>query len=130
MNRELRALLRDVADGEIGPTVAVRAKDLLSRKIKRPRKAIRTRAEDKRAKRDRHREETRTIRSERMRLSGSRCEYLIDSWGNRCHAPAQHMHHREGGSGRRRQKQSVENVRMLCLVHHKIEHGERLWVKP
>lgn len=97
---------------------------------KPPRKAMRTRAQDRAEKRAAHREQTRTIRAERMRLAGGRCEYVIDLVGNRCQAPAQHMHHLEGGSGRRRQKQSIANVRMLCLVHHRIEHREHPEVNP
>jgi hypothetical protein len=89
----------------------------------------RTRAEDRKAKRETHRDETSKIRALRMLVAGGQCEAALQCNRTQCTASHRcpslgplHMHHLEGGSGRRRQKQSVENVRMLCWKHHREAH--------
>jgi hypothetical protein len=97
----------------------------------------RTRAEDQKAKRETHRQQTARIREERIRIAGGKCEAYLFPEGPwemsslgvpfgqppvQCAGSAEHMHHLLGGSGRRRQKQSVENVRMLCAFHHREAH--------
>lgn len=124
------------------PEIQARIRDL-SRKIKALRRQLprapsaafkgRTRAEDRASKREAHRRETARIRDERMAICGGRCE-AADRMAlfGRCYLPAAHMHHMRGGNGRRRQQQSVDTVRMLCVFHHFEAHGARIEgkVKP
>lgn len=86
----------------------------------------RTLAEDRAAKRETHRQETARIRDERMGIAQGQCEWgILDTFRNApCFRSATQMHHLVGGSGRRRQKQSVENVRMLCAFHHREAHRD------
>ncbi len=131
MNHALRSLLRDVAAGHIaGPRAeqhTVFARETLHPKRRGPAKPGPTRAEDRVERRRKHAEGTARIREERMRISGGRCEGILLSkidFMPVCPCPyaAVHMHHLEGGSGRRRQRQTVENVRMLCEFHHREAH--------
>ena len=82
-----------------------------------------SRAEAREAKRQRHREETAAIREAVFKRAEWRCQWTLPS-GRRCSRLADHLHHKEGGSGRRRQRQSVENTEALCWFHHKEAHGE------
>lgn len=84
-----------------------------------------SRKEAREAKRRKHAAETDEIRKARLRIAKDQCEQMemgercgvIDPLGNHLH-----MHHLEGGSGRRRQRQTVQNVRIYCEAHHRDAH--------
>lgn len=70
--------------------------------------------------REQYREQTAQLRAELIALVGEFCE--------RCGWPTPaalgHMHHTRGGSGRRRQEQSIENVAWLCGGCHDRLHRD------
>jgi 5-methylcytosine-specific restriction endonuclease McrA len=87
--------------------------------------------ESKAAKRERrraeHREETARIRKAVFERAGGRCEGdwfvggLVSKF-DRCFRVPTELHHLVSGSGRRRQQQTVENTRALCLDCHRAAH--------
>jgi 5-methylcytosine-specific restriction endonuclease McrA len=90
-----------------------------------PKKALPgvSRAEKRAAKQATQRAEMARLREAVMARAHGRCEVCYQR-----EAPANplHLHHRKGGSGRRRQEQSPENCIAVCLVCHRREHGERI----
>lgn len=136
MNRHLRDIqrcldeIRQTSPGAVHVVAECqRALDALKPKAKRIRHALPgpSRKAAKEAKRAKHREETAAIREAAMKRCGGKCEgYYSDPYDvlcfHQCTGPAVHMHHLEGGNGRRRQRQTVENVRMLCEWHHREAH--------
>jgi hypothetical protein len=80
--------------------------------------------EPKAAKRERrraeHREETAAIRKAVFERAEGKCEGVFLQ--ARCFRPATELHHLEGGVGRRRQKQTVENCRAYCFECHRAAH--------
>ena len=122
MNHDARTVaewVREVAS-ELAPVRVMEAVERLLRKPKRPQKRI----EVGRMKptREEYRERTRVLREIVMDLANYRCErcaepqLLLPSKG--------HMHHVIGGSGKRRQQQSIENVAWLCADCHRALHRE------
>ncbi len=79
-----------------------------------------SRQEAREARRKRHAEETARIREAVFARAGGRCEWT--DGGARCSNAPVHLHHTEGGSGRRRQRQSVANTLALCMGHHVDAH--------
>jgi hypothetical protein len=127
VNREVQAFLRRIVslDWDVDSLAAEAARLLIcTGKRKGPEKALP--GESRKAKRERkrttHRERTAQIREERMAIALGQCEG--SSHVMRCQRLATQMHHLAGGSGRRRQQQSVETVRMLCEYHHREAHRE------
>ena len=61
---------------------------------------------------------TAEIRAKVVELAGEKCE--------RCNQPLPesegHMHHTVGGSGKRRQQQSLENCAWICFWCHRLMH--------
>jgi 5-methylcytosine-specific restriction endonuclease McrA len=97
----------------------------LRRKLpKGPSKAFkgRTRAEDRKARQEAHRKQTREIYQAAMRRCEGRCE-MCDH-GDR---PLQ-LHHLISGSGRRRQRQSIENCMAICGFCHSMFHAGSIHV--
>lgn len=82
-----------------------------------------SRAEKRAAKQAAERAEMAQLREVVMARAKGRCEVCYQR-----ETPANplHLHHRRGGSGRRRQEQSAENCIAVCLVCHRREHGERI----
>lgn len=92
-----------------------------------PRKVIP--GESRKAKRERkrltHREEMEVLRMAVFTRAGGRCEFV--NWKGtpeafRCERTPSELHHLEGGSGRRRQRQTVENCRAYCFDCHRAAH--------
>ena len=77
-----------------------------------------TRKERKTAKREAHCEATGKLRAQAMERADSRCEVC----GGDDELGPLHMHHIEGGSGRRRERQRIENVILLCAWDHDQAH--------
>lgn len=131
--RDIQRCLDEIRETTPGAVHVVaecqRALDALKPKAKRIRHALPgpSRKAAREAKRAKHREETAAIREERMQVAGNRCEFVVPGGGPRCLITEDfrerlHMHHLLGGNGRRRQKQTVDNVRMLCEWHHREAH--------
>jgi predicted HNH restriction endonuclease len=79
-----------------------------------PRSKGPTKADRKAAKR----EETAALRSRLIALTDEMCERC----GFHADPATGHMHHTEGGSGRRLAHQSIANVAWLCFLCHGIVH--------
>jgi hypothetical protein len=118
--------LEDLAD------VRQLATSLLPRIVPRKAPAKRLPGESKAAKRERrraeHRAETARIRKAVFDRADGRCEGIVsitdakDSWVQQCPNAPTELHHLRGGSGRRRQKQTVENCRAYCFECHRAAH--------
>ena len=74
-----------------------------------------TRKERKRAKCEAHGAETKKLRAEAWARADGRCEICGD------HEPP-HLHHIEGGRGRKRKRQRIDNVILLCTLDHDRMH--------
>lgn len=112
--RVLLPLLRRVQKGET-PTFRMRsaAEFLIHRLQKRP-KTEKEKAHAIRKAQDKLEQAKATIiiREAVFARAGLLCEVAM------CASPPDQMDHWEGGSGRRRQKQSVQNCWALCNYHH------------
>ena len=124
MNRSLRQLLQDAAAGR---DVSARARELLKPKRRGPAKALP--GEARQANRERrsreYSEATEAIRIAVFARAGGRCEaypWIGTTDLSRCPRPATDLHHLEGGVGRRRQRQTVENTRAFCRPCHEEAH--------
>jgi hypothetical protein len=115
------------------PLAVAEAQSLLPKLRERKAPAKRLPGESKAAKRERrraeHREETARIRKAVFERAGGHCEGPVlwvrtanDVTYARCFRTPTELHHLEGGSGRRRQKQTVENCRAYCFECHRAAH--------
>jgi hypothetical protein len=88
-----------------------------SAKAKANRARLRAR---KAAKYEKHRLSTGTLRAVALERSGGWCEWCLLVAFTDYDPP--HMHHMAGGAGQRREKQSIQNLVMLCRGCHRGYH--------
>ena len=63
------------------------------------------------------------LRDARMDVAKGTCEWWTTPSVRCPESSALHLHHMLGGSGQRRQKQTLETVRIYCARHHRAAHG-------
>lgn len=121
-------LLREALSEGLSPGLAERVRRAVEKR-KAPRKTLpgKSRAQVREERREAHARETAEIRSDRLLFCRGVCEMCLQP-GTEAN-PLQ-MHHTKSGSGRRRQQQSVENVRMLHLGCHRDLHDGRRTLVP
>jgi hypothetical protein len=124
IKRVLLPLLRDVKAGK-QPTFRARsaAQWLLFQIQKPPKRGLKPARERREKKAAAHRLETALLRAEVFTRGAWNCEFCRT-------AEATEMHHLEGGIGRRRQMQSVENCVALCAKCHRGYHGDPKEIAP
>jgi hypothetical protein len=121
----LRALVDEQA--KLGNQRAIRLQTIFSRPARK--NSARVKRETKRKI---HREETTAIREAVVYRANGFCEAC---WLQGYERPGTELDHFEGGSGRRRERQSVENTWLLCSQSHRARslnapsaaHWNRLW---